>query len=201
MQYFSIIVPFLIVAAVCVANDYLASLQNPRSARVARITCAALLACFAGFAVPGFRNYLFTGYRVPGVNGPADAPNWTLAQVTAVSKAIDDLTPPGERVISFWPGYLFLSHADPYPGYENDFGMYVARRLPFEKRERYHILTGADMMATLEQHRARLVVVGNQGPHVGGPDPRAAADQARLNDYLPIRRVGDATIYSCCAGR
>jgi hypothetical protein len=201
MQYFSMIIPFLIVAAVCSASDYLTSLQTEHALRIARTACVALMVCFVGFAFPSFRQYLFTGHKVPGVLGPRDAPNWTLAQVTTVSSAIDNLASPGEQVISFWPGYLFSSHADPYPGYENDFGLYVARRLPLEKREKYHILTGSDMMATLEQHRARLVVVGNQGEHVGGPDPHAAADQARLNDYVLVRTVGDTTIYKCCAAR
>jgi hypothetical protein len=201
MQYFSMIIPFLIVAAVCSGSDCLTSLRTERAIRIARTACVVGMVCFVGFAFPSFRQYLFTGHKVPGVLGPRDAPNWTLAQVTAVSSAIDDLASPGEEVISFWPGYLFTSHADPYPGYENDFGLYVARRLPLEKREKYHILMGSDMMATLEQHGARLVVVGNQGEHVGGPDPHAAADQARLNDYVLVRMVGDTAIYKCCAGR
>ena len=201
MQYFSMIMPFLIVAAVCSASDYLATLQTPREIRIARAACVVALLCFVGFAIPSFRQYLFTGYKVPGVIGPRDAPNWTLPQVTAVSKAIDGLTRPGERVISFWPGYLFASHADPYPGYENDFGMYVADRLALEKREQYHILTGAEMLATPEQHRVRFVVIGNQGERVGGPDPKAAANMARLNDYVPVRTVGDTVIYGCCGGQ
>jgi dolichyl-phosphate-mannose-protein mannosyltransferase len=201
MQYFSMIVPFLLVAAVCSVNDYLAGLQIPRQIRMVRAACAIVLLCFVGFAIPSFRQYLFTGYKVPGLSGPRDAPNWTLAQVAAVSRAIDDLTQPGEQVISFWPGYLFASHANPYPGYENDFGMYVARRLPAEKRDKYHILTGQEMIETLEHHRTPLVVIGNQGARVGGPDPRAAAAEANFNGYVPVRKVGDTAIYRCCAGQ
>jgi hypothetical protein len=104
------LVPFLIVAAVCSVSDYLASLQSQREMRIAAAVCVVLLISFVGFAVPTFRHYLFTGENVPGIEDSTDATNWTLQQVTAVSQAIDQLASPGEKVVSFWPGYIFASH-------------------------------------------------------------------------------------------
>ncbi|MGA2904188.1 MAG: glycosyltransferase family 39 protein [Candidatus Korobacteraceae bacterium] len=199
MQYFCMIVPFLIVAAVCSVSDYLAGLQSPRETGIARAVCVVLLAGFVGFAAPRFRQYLFTGDSVVGVEDSTVAPDWTLPQVTAVSQAIDQLASPGEKVVSFWPGYIFASHADPYPGFENDFGLYVAFRLSRERREKYHLLSGADMMDDFAAHRPRLVVIGNQGPVSGGPSYSAAVDAVRTYGYSLARRVGATSIYQCCS--
>ena len=49
MQYFSMIVPFLIVAAVLSVSDYLAALQSPRQLRIAHRICAVALISFIGF--------------------------------------------------------------------------------------------------------------------------------------------------------
>ena len=199
MQYFSMIVPFLIVAAVLSVSDYLAALQSPRQLRIAHRICAVALISFIAFGLPAFRQYLFTGHKVPGVNGPADAPNWTLAQVTEVSKAIDSLTRPGEEVVSFWPGYLFASQAKPYPGFENDFGLVVARKLSAAQQDEYHLLTPAAMLEVFDSHRARLIVVGNQGPWVGGPDYDAAMEVVRGSGYKVVRMVGHTAIFECCS--
>ena len=195
MQYFSMVVPFLIVAAVCSVSDYLASLQSQREIRIAVAVCVVLLVSFVGFAVPTFCQYLFTGNRVPGIDGPPDAPNWTLQQVTAVSQAIDQLASPGEKVVSFWPGYIFASRADPYPGFENDFGLVVAKRLSRERREKYHLLAGDDMLDELASHGPRLVVIGNQGPVSGGPEHPAAVTVVHTHGYTLTRIVGETSIY------
>jgi hypothetical protein len=199
MQYFSMIVPFLIVAAVLSVSDYLTALQAPRQLRIAHGICAVALISFVGLGLPAFRQYLFTGYKVPGVNGPADAPNWTPAQVTEVSKAIDSLIHPGEEVVSFWPGYLFASRANPYPGFESDFGLVVARKLSAKQQAEYHLLTPAAMLEIFDSHRARLIVVGNQGPWVGGPDYGAAMDVVRGSGYKVVRMVGHTAILECCS--
>jgi hypothetical protein len=200
MQYFSMIVPFLIVAAVTSVSDFMATLHSPRQLHIAQTICVAAVISFVAFGVPAFRQYLFTGYRVPGLVDQADAPNWTLSQVTEVSRAIDTLTHPGEEVVSFWPGYLFASQATSYPGFENDFGMYVARKLSAEKREKYHVLTPPAMMEVFDYHRAPLIVIGNQGPRVGGPEYSAAIDVVERSGYKLVRRVGHTAIFQCCSG-
>ena len=201
MQYFSMIVPFLIVAAVGSVSDYLETPQTPRAIRNAKAVCAVALVGFVGFGIPAFRQYLFTGYKVPGITDQVDAPNWTLAQVSAVSRAIDETSEPGSRWSSFWPGYIFASQASPYPGFENNFGIFVSRRLSAEQREKYHILTPAAMTEILDHHRAPLVVVGNQGPWVGGPEYGSSMAVARRSGYKLVRVVGDTAIFAAVPGR
>ncbi len=196
LQYFCISVPFLIVAAVCLGSEYLISLQSPRALRRAGAACALLLASFVGFAFLNFRDYLFTGREVPGIFGAA--PNWTLEQVTAVSLAIDQLTSPGEKVASFWPGYLFVSWTDPYPGFENDFGGGVSQRFTAEKRQKYHLVYDPEINAAFARHGPRFAVVGNQGHFVGGPEESACITMLHGYGYRLARMVGRTSIYECC---
>jgi 4-amino-4-deoxy-L-arabinose transferase-like glycosyltransferase len=199
IQYFSMAMPFLIVATVSSVNDYLVSLSTARVARNAGLAFLVVLLAFAGFGVPTFRQYLFTGYKVPGITSPADAPNWTLGKVTAVSQAIDQLASPGEEVVSYWPGYIFASRADPYPGFENDFGMYVARQLTPEKREEYHVLTAGEMVEAFAHHGPKIAVIGNQGPISGGLSHSVAEGMVDTYGYSLVSKVGDTAIYKCCS--
>ena len=140
MQYFCMCVPFLIVAAVCAASDYVASLGGARPKRIAVLASVVLLAAFVASSVPSFRLYLITGpavarglkveafYRSPEVYA------WTFDMVNAVSEAIDQVAAPNERIASVWPGYLFASRADPYPGFENNHGWYISQKLTVEQR-------------------------------------------------------------------
>ncbi len=199
-QYFAMIVPFLIVAAVCAVTGFLVALQTQRATRIAAAVCAVMLVSFVIAGAPGFKRFLHTGYQVPGIISPADAPNWTLAQVTAVSKALDQFASPGEPVASFWPGYIFASRANPFPGYENNFGIYIAGRLTPEQRKKYHVLTPDEIYRQFAFHQPRLAVIGNQGPRSGGPPAWSAENMAKRAGYRLVRTVGDTVIYECCAG-
>ncbi len=195
VQYFSTIVPFMIVVTVCWASDFIAFLPTERAVVRAAATGMAALAIFVAFLAPTIRQYLVTGEKVPGISGAADAPNWTLQGVTAVSKAIDQFAWSGEQVASFWPGYIFASHADPYPGFENDFGMYVSRKVDLDQRLHYHILTSVEMIDDFKGHGPRLVVIGNQGPRSGGPNKSAAQSVVNTYGYRRVTMIGGTEIY------
>src|ERR1700757_4997635 len=96
MQYFSMVMPFLTVSAVLSASEYLALACSPQVLRRLQVASALLVVAFLAFAVPIFRQYLFTGYKVPGIHGALDVPNWTLPRLAEVSQAIDELARPGE---------------------------------------------------------------------------------------------------------
>jgi hypothetical protein len=200
LQYFSMIIPFLIVATVCSASDYLASLQSRRSLRLAGAVCVVLLVGFIGFGDLSFHEYLFDGYEVPGIKGAADSPNWTLQQVTAVSQAIDQVVVPGEQVASFWPGFIFASWADPYPGFENNFGIWIAHDLTPDRRRKYAILADGDVDAAFAEHGPRVAVVGNQGFFSGGPEYVDCVRMLHRHGYVLAKMVGETSIYTCCAG-
>lgn len=167
-QYFSICAPFLIVSAVCGTTDYVRSLDTRFRTRTAAIALAVAAAVFIVSAAPSFRRYLYHG-GIIGTWDPADHVNWTLASATQVSAEIDRMTAPGEQVVSFWPGYVFPTHATPFPHFENDFGWMVADKLPPDRRAKYKIESRTEIGKLFAAHETKLVVVGNQTNGGYGP--------------------------------
>ena len=207
VQYFCLCVPFLIVTAVCAISDYIDSLRGEWPKRTASFASVVLLAIFVASSVPSFRRYLFTGDRVIGILGNKDAHNWTVDEVSAVSAAIDQMVEPNEKIASFWPGYIFASKADPYPGFENNFGRTVARKLTVEQMTKYHIISQSDVEADFAAHTPRIAVLGNRT--FADRDSRDICDNpSELRDcakillsdgYTVVRTIGDASIYRCCS--
>jgi 4-amino-4-deoxy-L-arabinose transferase-like glycosyltransferase len=198
VQSFCLCVPFLILAAVCGTSDYIASLHAARPKRIAVLACAALLATFVVSSLPSVSKHFITGdYAM--LSGTNYAPNWTLDGVSAVSQAIDQLATPHEEIASFWPGYIFASKADPYPGFENNFGQMVANKVTAQKRAKYHIISDADFEADFAAHTPRIAVVGNQEIFVGPPRASTCARILRSNGYTVARTIGDTSIFVCCS--
>jgi Dolichyl-phosphate-mannose-protein mannosyltransferase len=198
VQYFSILMPFSIVAGIGPVAEFFANLRSRRRLAAAA-ACVALMTAYVGLAAIPFRQYLFTGSEVPGIFQPEQAQKWTLAHVTNVSRTVDKLAHPGEQVLSFWPGFLVGTQAEPVPGFENDFGDYVSHYLTLEQRERYHILTRDEMLESFARHDARLIVIGNQGSFSGGPEVNKSARAVEQFGYRLVGKVDDTMFYECCA--
>ncbi len=105
---------------------------------------------------------------------------------------------PKEEIASFWPGYIFESNADPYPGFENNFGFIVGQKLTADQRARYHIIWLPEVEVDFAAHAPRIAVVGNQGIWAGAPRVSACADLLRFNGYAVSRTIGDTSIFVCC---
>ena len=197
IQYFSMVMPFLIVSAAVSVSEYLSNSHSPQVRRRLQFACAALVVAFVAFGIPLVRPYLYTGRKVPGIHGRADAPNWTLQRLDEVSRAVDELARPGEPVISFFSGYIFATHVAPYPGFETNFGPFVAPLLSPERRRQYHLITGADIETALARHQSRLVVLSsNQGYWNNELDYAACLAALRAHSYRPVRQIGDIYIYA-----
>ena len=191
VQYFCLCMPFLIVAAVCGTSDYVTLLRAARPRWIAVLASVAVLA-FVASSGPSFRRYLL---------GTHDAPNWTLEKVSAVSKAIDQLAAPNEEIASFWPGYIFASKADPYPGFENDFGWMITDKLTAHQRAKYHIGARPDITDDFASHTPRIAVLGNQENGGASKVSKWARIILRTNGYTAVRTIGDTSILVCCSRR
>jgi 4-amino-4-deoxy-L-arabinose transferase-like glycosyltransferase len=196
-QYFCLCMPFLIVAAVCGTSDYLNSLRPASPRWIALLAGVAVLA-FVASSGPSVQRYLVTGDSVIGIEDTHDAPNWTLDKVSAVSKAIDELAAPNEKIASFWPGYIFASKADPFPGFENDSGWVTVNKLTGDQRAKYHVSARADIVDHFSSRTLRIVVLGNQG-NEGFSDVSEWARVLRTNGYTAVRTIGDTSIFVCCS--
>ena len=111
----------------------------------------------------------------------------------AVSKAIDQLAAPGEKVMSFWPGYVFGTQAAPFPGFENDSGLHISALLTAGQRFKYHILCPSQIGAQIEAHIPRIVILGNQEYWHKPKQPYAEA--LVRTGYRCARLIGNTSIY------
>jgi len=202
-QYFCLAIPFLLLTAVCAFADYLARLERGPARVGVAVLCGVLVAGYVGAAVGDFRRYLVTGDDVPGLE-PGLANDYRLAQVLAVSRAVDQIAAPGETVASFWPGYIFQTHAEPLRGLENDFSLPIAGVLSAERRAAYNIVAPEDVEAGFEAHQPRVVVLRD---HISVPSNveyrqkvRVVEDELRASlkaqGYYRVGVVDDISIYA-----
>jgi hypothetical protein len=209
-QYYCVVVPFLIVGVVPCVSDLLDSFDrqlpsNPSGqaraetswSSLPRVFVAMLFLIYVSQGASDARDYLGSGVGVPGIGGHLDAVNFKVSSVQSVSRALDQIAQPGERVISFWPGYLFASKASPLPGTENNFGAFVAGRLDPEQRIRYHIVDDSEIAADMARHTPRIVIVGPLDDPRGGPVSDLDAHRAALSaaGYQVVRTIDGVFIY------
>ena len=199
LQYFCLCVPFLLVSAVCVVNDFFVLLESRRERLVAVAACVALLGIHLGASANDFRKYLVTGDGIPGVRWARNKGDWRLQRVVEVSQAIDQVASPGEMVASFWPGYVFQTKATPFPGFESDFGLPISEKLTSEQRARYHILSPAEIESNFAAHVPRIVVLGNQNHLMEVVVENTGKSSLRAHGYTLVRSIGDTSIYICCS--
>jgi 4-amino-4-deoxy-L-arabinose transferase-like glycosyltransferase len=204
-QYFCLCIPFLLLTAVCVVNDLLAELETRRARLGAAAACVALVGIYIAASANDFRRYLVTGDGVAGLWQGVDKGDGKLQRVREVSQAIDQIARPGETVASFWPGYIFQTKADPFPGFETDYAFLISEKLTPEQRARYHVLSRAEVEADFAAHRPRVVVLGNQIPVKAAEHWRkllemegAFGRSLSAHEYVLVRSIGGTSIYVCC---
>lgn len=194
IQYFCLCIPFLIVAAVCSASDLVDSLVLLKTRRLTAIGGITLVAIFAAASAQDYVRFLKTGQDVIGIRVRDRANNWRIETVNAVSRGIDELAAPGERVMSFWPGYYLQSKADPLPGFENNTGRERAEALSPGELSKYHIVSGYQVARELAHHNPRLVVLGNQ--EYMRLESRPYEEMLVRSGYVAVRRIGHTSIWA-----
>jgi hypothetical protein len=158
VQDFATTVPFLVVGAV----ELVALLPE---LDLDRRVVAALSAAFAVYlAIPFVElpraadgGYLGGGDYIADTLRPH-----TVAEVT---DEIDAHTRDGERVLSFWPGYLYGSHAEPVPGFENDFATQGVVNAGYsDAKARDYLLASPHFLEEeIRRRREAIVVIGPLG--------------------------------------
>ena len=201
-QYFCLCVPFLLVSAICTANDGLDDLRSRRTRAWWLAACALAVVIYVVAAIPDLHRYLVTGVGVPGVKLAHEPNDLKLQRVVEVSQAIDQVAQPGEAVASFWPGYSVQTWSVPFPGFEADYGLPLSGRLTAEQRAKYHILSAPEIEAEFAIHRPRVVVLRDPIQVKGGEPLRkllATEDALRnalcANGYTVFRKLGGVSIY------
>jgi hypothetical protein len=114
-----------------------------------------------------------------------------------LADVIDTETAPGERVLSFRPTYIFLSDADPVPGFENDEAPVAAEigDMSEADAERLKLITNERLEALIRDHGVRLIVGPGDSRLVWGRAGRSWDAIVREAGYEPLRTYKTLTIW------
>jgi 4-amino-4-deoxy-L-arabinose transferase-like glycosyltransferase len=197
VQYFCIILPFLLTAVVCSIGNAPLGLGWKSNMRLTTGICVATLLYF-GIAIPDGRKYFYTGEGLNGIFRTKNPGDWTLTAVRAVSRAVDELHLPGEKVMGFWPGYIFETKSSPYPGFESDCGRIFSAALSPAQVTKFHMVSPAAIVAEITLKAPRIVIIGNQEYWVESKQPYVEA--LKQSGYVVARRIGGASIYVRTSG-
>jgi len=162
LQYFCVSVPFFAICTILFVYEgiFQANLGRVKSL-VLKTSSFVLLIVYLSATPNAIQRHIVTGYGVHGVEeGTEETSRYHTAQL--VSKEIDLLTSPGEIILSQWPGYIFESHAMPYPGTENQFWVRVGHRLNQQEREHFKIVNRPEFRSIVTDPDLRIVVIESQ---------------------------------------
>src|SRR5207249_2950075 len=118
VQYFCVVVPYLVLLAVELAA------RSPRAA------LAGLVAYAAAGAVVLVHDVQTSPLLKP-----------SIGSVERVSDAVQSRTRPDETVLAGWPGYLFGTHAQAVSGYTNQFAPVAAAKVSPREANRVHVVS------------------------------------------------------------
>jgi hypothetical protein len=121
-QYFVILLPFVIINGLCALDVLRQDIRELLTSVLRdhfRTALGVFLAAYA-LVVPIviYKYVSWLGPTIPGLH-QVDPHAWSLPTIRAVSSAIEQSNPPGEEVLTFWPGYLLETRAGPVAGMEN----------------------------------------------------------------------------------
>ena len=127
------------------------------------------------------------------------AGQWERARIVAVGRVVAGLTKPGDKVLTWWPGYAFAADRDPWPGLESEWGFVTSRKistyLSEASRRRYRIGGPEDIRRALERREAPVVVVGARACYMaGGEEEFMRVRDLIIENYSVRDVVGGAMI-------
>jgi hypothetical protein len=193
-QYFCTTVPFLIFASLELIPSIRTRLARPGGARYRGLAIAAAGVFALAFVWDGTRS-INNLRRLNDDPGPfAQAKRSATATVAEV---INSETTPGERVLSFRPLYIFLSHAAPVPGFENDFAPVAAQigDLSEADAERLKLITNRRLEALIARRGVRLIVGGGDSRLTWGSAGRPWGAIVRNAGYVPLGVYDGVTVW------
>lgn len=199
-QYFTMVLPFMIVTACLFVARARAELAATAPPALRRGFAYLLAAVFAAYVIPApleVYRYTADGTSVPGIHFAPDARNWTIPTIRQVGRAVDELMPAGRDVaLSFWPGYFVETRTRMIHGLENHFAPLTARAMTADAARRRQLMSYADIIRHLEQRTVPVVVLGNWSNQLlmdGRARYRAALERG---GYTVARKFGDTELYT-----
>ncbi len=130
--------------------------------------------------------------------GQSQDPVWQVANYREVARLIEANSGPDEVVLSFWPGYIFESGRQYFPGLEDNFVSRIMNQTSPAEKTRYHIISHDRVMSAISRREVNLLIVspwiGEYENSLSPDDNRAFHDTIRSN-YSLLGGVKGVAIY------
>jgi hypothetical protein len=190
-QYFSMVVPFLVVAAVDGWTVAVSAFTRSTDSSAPRSTARSIT---RAIGIGALVLYVAVFANKYDVLMQQDVVFLTMEDISAVSDAIDEHTDPGEVVISFWPGHLYESEAEQLHGIETDFADAAIRQtgVSQERAREYEMISAEEVESMIRAGSVPTVVFGSYGAF-GLRQP--FLDILAESSYTPVETVGPVTVY------
>jgi len=125
-------------------------------------------------------------------------PVWRLANYDEVTRLVEANSRPDEVVLSFWPGYVFSSGRQYFPGLENHFVYRIMNKTDAPEKTRYHIVSHDQVMSAISRREVALLILS---PWFGeyknnlSPAEILVFHQVVESNYLLVDGTGANPIY------
>ncbi len=166
VQYFCTLTPFLIIPTLLFARELIQFAETK-----ALISTKVLVTIFLALALYlSFRDvradiakFCVDGVGVPGIGIARNVQDYRISSMERLARLIDKNLPTGGVAIALWPGHLFASRANIYPGLENHFGLNVGdETIDPLRRQFLKVLSRQDVIEAVAAGRADLVVASER---------------------------------------
>lgn len=158
VQYFCTLTPFLVILAVDGIHTFLELLS---STRVRALALTLFLATYFLYVPRDIYRYTWSGEGVMGIGKRENAENWSLVAVKNISKKIEETTLGVKPAMADWPGHLFETSLLPASGFENHFGIWIARSMSPEQKKYYRVRSRRDIAPALGTGELGVLVLSS----------------------------------------
>lgn len=155
VQYFVILVPFLITITVLLIDQLRVIKYGPI------IYGSAILVLGLAYSwrfSTDLYSFIERPSQVTSFRGSSLVPPHTIDQLDQLAKKIADNNPKNEELVAIWPGYIFNSQANFAPEIANNFGFNIARKLSPQEQDRFKIISLARLKQRVQSGVPLLVL-------------------------------------------
>ncbi len=126
----------------------------------------------------------------------SSAPLLQLSSYRKVTQAIEANSRADDVVLSFWPGYVFESGRQYFPGLENQFNFVLTNKISPEARTRYHVGSTGEVMGAVSAGAADvLVTYPPKTDYVLSPSELQAFRLALDTNYSLVSMIDNIGVY------
>ena len=125
-------------------------------------------------------------------------PVWQLSTYREVTKVVENNTFADDTVMSFWPGFVFESGRQYFPGMEDHFVFRIINKTTLEDKIHYRVPTKDQILSAVKNRQAKLLIIHPwilEYYHDLSPSEREEFQAALQNNYSLINNSQRIEIY------